>query len=221
MDQIELKVDKRETVGKKVRFLRRQGITPVHLFGHGIESVALQCDTDMLKRVLAEAGRTRIINLKIESEKRPRTVMAREIQKETQTSELLHVDFYQVKMAEAIKVEVPIILVGESPALKFKENTLAHELNAITVECLPANIPDRVELDISSLTEPEQALRVEDIELDKDVTVLNDPELVVARVSSRPIEKIEEEEIIEEEVVAEGAETPEVAPSGEEESEEE
>ncbi len=220
MDQIELKVDNREVLGKKVRFLRRQGITPVHLFGHGIKSVALQCDTDMLKRVLAEAGRTRIINMKIESEKRPRTVMAREVQKETRTSELMHVDFYQVKMAEEIKVEVPVVLVGESPALKFKENTLAHELNTITVECLPAKIPAHVELDISSLTEPEQALRVEDIELDKDIIILNDPELVVARISSRPVEKIEEE-VIEEEVVEEEVEAPEVAPSDEKESEEE
>ena len=77
MDQIELKVNKREVLGKKVRFLRRKGITPVHLFGHGIDSEALQCDTDTLKSVLAEAGHTGLINLKLDGEKKPRTAVAR------------------------------------------------------------------------------------------------------------------------------------------------
>ena len=216
MDQIELKVTKREILGKKVRFLRRQGITPVHLFGHGVESVALQCDTAKLKWVLAEAGRTRLISLKLDGEKGPRTVVIREVQTEPQTGESLHVDFYQVKMAEEVKVEVPVVLVGEAPALKLKENTLAQELNTLTVECLPAKIPARVELDISSLTEPEQAVRVKDIELDKEITVLNDPERVVARISSRPMERIEEEVVTEEEV-----EIPEAVPLHEEESKEE
>ncbi len=215
MDQIELKVTNREVLGKKVRFLRRQGITPVHLFGHGIESVALQCDTAKLKRVLAEAGKTRLISLELDGERSPRTVVIREVQTEPQTGESLHVDFYQVKMAEVVKVEVPVVLVGEAPALKLKGNTLAQELNTLTVECLPAKIPARVELDISSLTESEQAVRVKDIELDKEITVLNDPERVVARISSRPVERIEEPEIAEEEV-----EIPEAAALREEESKE-
>jgi len=191
MDQIELKVARREVLGKKVRFLRRQGITPVHLFGHGIESEALQCETDRLLRVLAEAGRTKLISLKLGDESGLRNVVLREVQTEPLTGELLHVDFYEVRMAEAVKVEVPVVLVGEAPALKSKENTLVHELNALNVECLPADIPSDVELDISSLTESEQALRVKDIRLDEKITVLNEPELVVVRISTRHIEKEE------------------------------
>ncbi|MFC1862238.1 50S ribosomal protein L25, partial [Chloroflexota bacterium] len=72
MDQIELEAAKREILGKKVRFLRRQGITPVHLFGHGIESLALQCDTAKLHRVLVGAGKTRLISIKVGNEKEPR-----------------------------------------------------------------------------------------------------------------------------------------------------
>jgi large subunit ribosomal protein L25 len=103
--------------------------------------------------------------------------------------------------------------------LKLKENTMVQELNTLTVECLPANIPANVEMDLSSLTEPEQAVRVKDIELDKEITVLNDPEVVVVRISSRPMEKVEE---VEEVVVAEEVvEAPEVAPPSEEESKEE
>lgn len=214
MAEIELKVANREVLGKKVRFLRRQGITPVHLFGHGIESIALQCDTVELRRVLAEAGKTRLIDLKLDNEKRPRPVVVREVQMELLTGESLHVDFYQVKMAEQVKVEVPIILVGEAPALKLKENMLLHELNTLTVECLPAKIPASIELDLTLLTESEQAVRVKDIVLDKEVTVLNDPEVVMVRISSRPVERIEEP------VLEAAVEAPEKARLAEEESKE-
>ncbi|MFC1940112.1 50S ribosomal protein L25 [Chloroflexota bacterium] len=200
MDRIELEVAEREILGKKVRFLRRQGITPVHLFGRGVASLALQCDTDKLQRVLAGAGRTRLISLKLGNKRRPRNVVVREIQTEPRTGETLHVDFYQVRMEEAVKVDIPIVLVGEAPALKLKENTLVQELGALAVECLPAKIPASVELDIGSLTEPEQAIRVKDIGLDDDVTIHNDPEVVVVRITSRTMEEVEEEVVAEEEV---------------------
>lgn len=191
MDQIELKVARREVLGKKVRFLRRQGITPVHLFGRGIESESLQCETDKLLRVLAEAGRTKLISLKLGDESGLRNVVLREVQTEPLTGELLHVDLYEVRMAEIVKVEVPVLLVGEAPALKSKENTLVHELNALNVECLPADIPSDIELDISALTESGQALRVKDIPLDEKITVLNEPELVVVRISTKHVEREE------------------------------
>lgn len=210
MDQIELKVANREVLGKKVSGLRRQGITPVHVFGRGIESLALQCETVKLRRVLAEAGQTRLINLKIDSEKKPRVVMVRGIEREPRSGQSLHVDFYQVQMTERLKVEVPVVLVGEAPALKMKENMMVHELNTVTVECLPAQIPSSLELDISSLIEADQALRVKDIKLDEGVAILNDPEHVVAKISIRHVEKREEPVVAvaegEVEVEAEGEE---------------
>ena len=209
MDKIELKVTKRDILGKKVRFLRRQGVTPVHLFGHGIESLALQCDTAKLRQVLAKAGEAKLINVKIGSAKGSRSVLVREIQVDSPRRELLHVDFYQVRMAEAIKVEVPITLVGEAPALKVRENTLVQELDTLTVECLPAKIPTTIELNISSLTEAGQVLRVKDIELEKGVTVLNDPEVVVAMISVQRVEEVVAEKVVAEEA---GEEAPEEAP---------
>ena len=213
MDKVELEVTNREILGKKVKHLRRQGITPVHLFGHSIESLALQCDTGELERVLAQAGQTGLIGLKLDEEKKPRTVVVREFDRDWRRGKLIHVDFYQVKMEEKIKLEVPVVLVGEAPALKFKDNMLEHELGTLTVECLPAKIPASLEVDISSFTEPGQAIRVKDIALDKDITVLNDPELVVVKISSRPVEKVEEEVV---EVAEEVVEAPEEAPPGEE-----
>lgn len=214
MDKIELTVTNREILGKKVKHLRRQEITPVHLFGHGIESLALQCDTGELERVLGQAGQTRLISLKLDKEKKPRSVVVREFDRDWRKGQLVHVDFYQVKMEEKIKLEVPVALVGEAPALKSKTYMLEHELGALTVECLPAKIPTSLEVDISSLTEPEQTIRVKDVALDKDITVLNDPELVVVKISSRPVEKIEEEVV--EEVAEEAVEAPEEAAPGEE-----
>ena len=195
----------------------------MHLFGPGVESMTLQCDSTRLHRVLAEAGQTKLINLKLESEKKPRTVMVREVQREPRSGESLHVDFYQVKMAELIKVEVPIVLFGEAPALKLKENMLVQDLNTLTVECLPAEIPTSVEIDLSPLTETEEAVRVKDIELAEGVVILNEPEHVVVKISLRHIEKIEEPVLAAEEEV-EGEEVEGEAPEGaappEEESEE-
>ena len=215
MEQIELRATTREVLGKKVRFLRRQGITPVHLFGHDIESAALQCDTGQLQRVLTQAGKTRLIGLRLDKARKPRNVVVREIQRNSQTRELLHVDFYQVRMAEKIKVEVPIVLVGEAPALKSKGNMLMQELSRLTIECLPDEIPPTIELDLSPLTEAEQAIQVKDITLGEGITVFDDPEYVVVKISALPVEKVEEV-VVEEEVI----EAPEAAPSPEEESKE-
>jgi large subunit ribosomal protein L25 len=215
MDKIELKVADREILGKKVKHLRHQGITPVHVFGHGIESLALQCDAKELELVLSQAGQTRLINLKLAKEKKPRTVVIREFDRDWRRGQLVHVDFYQVKMEEKIRLEIPVVLLGEAPALKVKTNMLDHELGTFTVECLPAKIPDSIEVDISSLTELDQAIRVKDITLDKDITVLNNPDLVVAKISLRPVEKVEEkvvEEVVEAEAKAEVAEEAAEAP---------
>ncbi len=212
MEQIELQASNREIQGRKVRFLRRQGIIPVHLFGHDIESVALQCDAAQLQRVLAQVGKTKIINFILDKAKRPRKVVVREIQRDLLTGELLHVDFYQVRMEEKIKVEVPIVPVGDAPALKSKENMLLHELNKLTIECLPDKIPTSIEVDLSSLTEAEQTIHVRDITLGDGVAVLNDPEHVVMKIILRHVEKV---------AVEEKAEAPETAQLPEEQSKEE
>ena len=215
MEQIELQAAKREILGKKVRFLRRRGIIPVHLFGHNIESLALQCDGAQLQRVLAQTEGTGLINLRLDKAKRLRKVIVREIQREPPTGALLHVDFYQVKMTEKVKVEVPIVLIGAASALKSKDNTLLQELNTLTVECLPDQIPANVEVSLSSLTEAEQAIRVRDIILAEEITILNAPEIIVVKISSRPIE------VVEEVVTAEEAgEAPEAASLAEEEPKE-
>jgi large subunit ribosomal protein L25 len=124
-------------------------------------------------------------------------------------------------MAEKIKVDVPIVFIGEAPALKSKENRILHELTALTIESLPDQIPANIELDMSSLTEAGQAIHVKDIILDKEITVFNDPEHIVTKITLRPIEKVEVEVEAEEvEAEEETGEGPEAAESPIEETKE-
>jgi len=186
---MELTVNTREITGKKVRFLRRQGITPVHVYGHGIEPLAVQCDTVELRKILAQAGMTKIVSLKLDKSKKVRPVMVREIQKNALTGELVHVDFYQVRMEEKIKVDVPIILTGEAPALKLKENFLAHELHILEIECLPDAIPNQIDVDLSGLVKAEDAVHVSDVKLGSGITILTQPSQLIAKISLRYVEK--------------------------------
>jgi large subunit ribosomal protein L25 len=220
MEGLKLEADKRDILGKKTRFLRRQGITPAHLFGHGLESLALQCDTAKLQRVIARAGRTRLISLGVKGDKETRSVFIKEIQRDPRNGELLHVDLFQIRKAEKIKVDVPIVLVGEAPALKSKEYTLTHSLTSLSIECLPDKLPPQIEIDLSPLVEVGQAIHVRDIPLSPDITLHNDPDQMVVRVSEIRVEKVEE--VVPEEVAAEAeAEAEAVAEEGAEEAAEE
>lgn len=221
MEEVVLNADKRDVLGKKNRFLRRQGITPTHLFGHRLESQVLQCDTVELARVVAHAGNTRLVTLKIKGDRTPKNVFLKEIQRDTITRQLLHVDLYQVKKGEKMQVNVPIVLVGESPALKGKGRMLSHGITELSIESLPEKVPPEIEVDISVLEEVEQALFVKDIVLDPDITVHADPEQLVVKISEIAVVAEEEEVEAEEEEGAEaaaeeGAEAK--APAGESES---
>jgi large subunit ribosomal protein L25 len=223
MDELKIKASKREILGKKTRFLRRQGITPAHLFGHGLDSLALQCDTPKLQRTIARAGMTRLITLAIEGDKHPRSVFIREIQREPRSGELLHVDFYQVRKTEKIRFDVPIILVGEAPAMKEKGRVLTHSLTSLSLECLPDKLPPHIEVDLSPLAEIEQSIFVRDIALGPDITVITDPDQMVVKVSEARIEveEVVAEAVAEEELVGEEAEAEEEAAGEAEEKAEE
>jgi large subunit ribosomal protein L25 len=182
MEKIEVKIDSREVLGKKVKQLRRQGITPVHVIGRGVESKSLQCDTLELKQVLQRAGHTHLVNLKIGKERKVHPALVREVQLNPITREILHVDFYQVQMAEKVKMEVPVLVIGESPLMKQKDTLLEHELTALTVECLPSDIPASIEVDITGLVKVGQPIRVSDLVLPAEVSVLNEPEQLVLKI---------------------------------------
>jgi large subunit ribosomal protein L25 len=218
MADLKLQATKREILGKKTRFLRRQGITPVHLFGHNLKSLALQCHTAELQSLISQVGMTRLFNLTIEKQKEPRNVFIREIQRDAITGQLLHIDLYQVLKTQRIKMDVPIVLAGEAPATKKKGQVLTQTLAELSIECLPDKLPPQIKVDVSILAEVDQAIFVKDIKLDPDITVFNDPEQIVVKVSEiREEEKVVEKvaEVLAEEAAAAPAEAEAEAPAKE------
>jgi large subunit ribosomal protein L25 len=214
-----LNVARREVVGKKVGQLRRTGVTPANIYGRNVDSVAVEIPTEDLRQLFKRYGRNEIIYVQIDGEERPTFV--REIQRNPVTDQVLHVDLMQISLTDKVKIDVPIHLVGLSPAVDTFGGVLTHQLNAISVEALPTAVPSSVEVDVSVLTELEQALHVSDIVAPEGVVILDDPEAVVARVATPAAERAEEmaeaEEAAAEEAVPEG----EAAAASTEASEEE
>jgi large subunit ribosomal protein L25 len=192
MRKLELEISKRDITGKKVRFLRRGGLIPCNIYGHDIESVPVQVDVRKLGHVLARAGGTDLISLKMGDTASPAKVLIRDVQRNPMTGEPIHVDFYQVRMTEKLKAEVPLVFVGEAPASKLKNVSLLHAMNTLQIEALPDDLPHNIEVDISSLAVPEDALHVKDIKVNDKVTILTDPEQMIIKVAE--VRKVVEEE---------------------------
>jgi len=202
----ELKVKTRDTLGKKVRFLRRQGFTPANLYGPKTESIALQVETPLLQRLIARVGRNALITLRLDGGKRPRLVMIRDIQRDPLTGALLHVDFFQVEVTHKVRTDIPLLFLGEAPATKRANAMLIQNLTSLHVEGLPTDLPRSIEVDLSVLTEADQTILVRDIPLGDNLEILNDPDLVVAHVVETrvPVEvEAEVEEEVKEEAPAE------------------
>jgi large subunit ribosomal protein L25 len=183
MSNLKLKAAKRSVFGKKTSALRRQGLTPIHVFGNGIESLALQCESSELNKVILRGGTTRLIEIGIENEKLPRSVFIREIQRNSISGQILHVDFYQFNKAEKMTVEIPVIFVGESPASKSKVNMVEHQLSHIEIEALPGNMPQHIEIDISNLKEAGDIIYVKDIKFADGISSTTDPDQIIIKVS--------------------------------------
>ena len=206
MDELVLKAEKRDVLGKKTRFLRRQGITPAHVFGHSLESRSIQCDTLELKKIIAHAGATRLITLNITGEKSPHSVFVKEVQQDPLHKELFHVDFYQVRKDEKMQVVVPIVINGDAPALKFSGRFLAHGLTEVNIDCLPENVPPQIDVDISILEELDQGIFIKDLVLDSDINIHADAEQLIVKISEAFVKPEEEEVAVGEEEAVEGAE---------------
>jgi len=209
----ELTVSPREVLGKKVKRLRREGLTPANVYGHNIESVAVQVSTDELRHVLQSAGRNEIVYLRLDGDE-PRPTFVKDVQHHPVRDHILHVDFLQISLKEKVRLDVPIHLVGLAPAVDRYGGILVHGLDHVTVEALPTDVPSSIEIDVSVLEEIDQAVHVSDLVMPEDVTLLTDPEQVVAKVSPPAVEIVEEKE---EEEVAEGEEGAEAAAEGAEE----
>jgi large subunit ribosomal protein L25 len=197
MEQIELKAEPRTLTGRQVKRLRAEGYVPAVVYGSQVETAPIQVEGKTLHRVLAKAGGNTLISLQI-GKKKPVLTLAREIQRDIIRHHILHVDFYQVIMTEKITAEIPLVLTGEAPAVE-EGGILVHGLNTVEVQCLPADLPSALEVDLSSLAEFNDLVAVTDLQVPSSVTILSDPESVIARIEAPRIVE-EEEEVLEEEV---------------------
>lgn len=177
-----LQAQKRNLMGRKVKTLRREGMLPANIFGKKIKSVAIQVMMQDFSKVYEEAGETNLISLKVANEKQARPVLATNLQKDPVTDTVIHVDFREVDLSQKVTVAVPIEIVGESPAVKEKGAVLLRLLDEIEVEALPKDLPDKITIDISGLTEFDQGITVKDLKVAKEVAVLADPQESVVMV---------------------------------------
>ena len=190
-ESLALEAEPRSVKGKKVKGLRRLGLTPIHVYGRGIEPAALQADAVTLRKIVAQAGSN--IPVTVKEERGSHFAFVREVQRHPLTEDILHVDFLQVPLTETIRSEVPVYLIGEAPAVRLMDGALNQALQSLQVESFPLDVPQFVEVDVSSLEDFERSIHVSDISLGDKVTVLNDPEELVARVNapSAAVEEVE------------------------------
>ncbi len=214
-ETIVLKAAKRDVTGKEVRHLRREGVIPGVLYGPNFEPISLQVPWAELRPVLLQAGGSHIIELMVDSEKY--NALIRSVQRAPLRGDVLHVDFYRVQMDVAIRTEVPVVLTGSTDTLEDNNGVIVHELTAVTVECLPADLPSEITVDVSGLTEVGQMILVSDLPQLPGVTYHDSPETVVVTTTYLEAALPEEEEV---EAEAAGEEEPELIRRREEEDEE-
>jgi large subunit ribosomal protein L25 len=218
MDKIILEAKERNQVGKKVKFLRREGLIPAVIYGSAIESTPITLDKRETTLLFNKISGSTIITVKIGE--REHSALVREIQKDYLKNELLHVDFLAVSLSEKLRTNISLTLVGEAPVLKEFEAIIVSGIDQVEVECLPQDLVDTIEVDISSLTEIGSAIYVKDLQKLNNVEIITDPEELVA-VANMVKEEVEE---VEELAETEGEGEPEVIEKGktdEEDSEEE
>jgi len=204
MAGVSLVVDPRVVQGKKVKALRRQGIIPGHLYGRGTESVAVQVPAQNVTNMLRSSGRNAIIELQVNGEDQPRPVMVRGVQRDPVSGELVHIDFYQISLTERIKADVPLVLIGEPPAVTIHGGVLLQSLDHLTIESLPTEVPQHIEVDVSQLDVLDSAIFVRNLMVPASVLVLSDTDQVVAKVAAPRLAR--EEVAAEEEAEAAAAE---------------
>ena len=204
METVKIKLDPRTVIGKKVKRLRRQGYVPVHLYGVGGGSSVHQVEAQVLGKVLPQVGTN--VPLMVQTEGREEDVcFVRDVQRHPVSEDVLHVDFLRVDVSQTIQSEVPVVITGVAPAVVDLGGTLLQPLQSIVVESLPLDVPGSFAVDVGGLDDFEKAVYVRDLAVVARVTILTDPDALLARVGAPRIEA-EDEVVEEDEELAEGEE---------------
>lgn len=219
MDRLNLKAEERALLGKKVKSLRKEGFLPAHVFGKGLDTEHVTVNLKEFSKVYDAAGATGLVDLKIGAEK-VRPVMVRGVQYNPVSGNPVHIDFYQVNLNQKVRVPVPIELIGEEPeSVHLGESIVLQTLNEVEVEALPTDLIEKIEVDISTLKNIDDAVTVGNLNYDREkLTIEIDSEEVVVKLA--PAVTAEMEQLLEEQAAdvaaaaeeaaaAEGAEKPE------------
>ncbi|MCK5655447.1 MAG: 50S ribosomal protein L25 [Candidatus Aureabacteria bacterium] len=193
MAEVHLDVQVREKKGTGgARSVRRDGYIPAVIYAHGEEALLIMIDRKQFSRaVRGHTSENVLIDMKIEKQKKPKKAIIKEIQVHPVSDEIIHIDFSEVFMDEKMHTRVPVVERGEAKGVKDQGGVLEHIVRDIEIECLPAEIPEKIEVDISDL-EVGKSIHVSDIVFSEGIKVLTDSALVVFSVA---IPKVAEEAV--------------------------
>lgn len=199
-----LAAEHREVIGKAVHRLRKQGRLPAVVYGHGVGSANVTIDAHDFDLLRKHTGPNSLVDLSVDG-KKARPVLINQVQVHPVHRRPLHADLFLVRMTEELTVDVPLVASGESNAVEQLGGTLLHPTESVRVRALPDHLPQSIEYSIDSLVDFDAAIHVRDLVVPEDVTLLTDPEDVVAKVQAPRVE-VEEEPVVAEAAEGEAAE---------------
>jgi len=188
MEKVVIKAEKRELVGKQVKAMRREGKLPAVIYGRHTEPINVFLDAHSASLALGRITSSSLVTIDVNGTEYP--ALVREKQRDFIKNRLLHVDFLAVSLDEKLRARVSVHFMGVSGAVKDFSAVLVHNLEQLQVECLPADLPERIDIDISILAKIGDGIRVRDVQVSEKVRLLDDPDTMVA-VATMP--KVEEE----------------------------
>ena len=190
---------------------------PAVLYGKGIENQSLKLKKNDFEKLFKSAGESNLIDLDFGAGSVK--VLVKDTQKDVIKDFISHVDFYQVNMKEKTTAEIPLHFIGEAKAVKELGGMLIKEMDVIEVECLPGDLVDHIDIDVSSLEAFDDVIRIEDIKIPETMEVQHEPDsIIVAAKAPRVEEEVTKESSAEED--GEKAEGEEKDEGGEEKKEE-
>lgn len=182
MKKYSLTATSRDIVGRKVKQLRAQGQIPGTVYGKNVKSVSVAVADSAFDKVYKEAGETGLVELVVGKDLRP--VLVHTLQRDPVTNRVLHVEFHQVDLKEKVRTNVPLELSGDAPAVIGKVGVLLTLIDEVEVEALPADLPEKLIVDVSKLAEVDQEVKVGELKIPAGVTVLTAKDQSVVRVGA-------------------------------------
>lgn len=187
-NKIILNAELRKIIGKKARKLREKGLLLGNIYGEKFKSQAISINLRDFLKIYKKAKETKVISIKINGEEIP--VLINHIQRHPVKDNILHVDFRKIDLKKKIQTEVPLKIIGISDAVEKKGGVLLIQAKSITIEALPENIPENIEVDISKLTDIGQEIKVSDLKTGTKYEIKDDSEKTLVSIVAHKEEEI-------------------------------